>query len=120
MRAYSHQGHGPRADQTGRIHISDFRYLRTISLAKCSRSIHAGQTRKSAVAIVRSGLPPESRLKSDIAACRFRAQEETYVPQQNNLLYSITSSARASSVGGISKPSALAALRLMTSSNLVG
>jgi len=24
MRAYSHQGHGPRADQTGRIHISDF------------------------------------------------------------------------------------------------
>ena len=26
VRAYSHQGHGPRADQTGRIHISDFRY----------------------------------------------------------------------------------------------
>ena len=25
-RAYSHQGHGPRADRTGRIHISDFRY----------------------------------------------------------------------------------------------
>jgi hypothetical protein len=25
VRAYSHQGHGPRADQTGRIHISDFR-----------------------------------------------------------------------------------------------
>ena len=25
-RAYSHQGHGPRADQTGRIDISDFRY----------------------------------------------------------------------------------------------
>jgi hypothetical protein len=25
-RAYSHHGHGPRADQTGRIHISDFRY----------------------------------------------------------------------------------------------
>ena len=23
MRAYSHQGHGPRADQPGRIHISD-------------------------------------------------------------------------------------------------
>jgi hypothetical protein len=40
MRAYSHQGHGPRADQTGRIHISDFRFLRTISLAKRSRSIH--------------------------------------------------------------------------------
>ena len=34
--------------------------------------------------------------------------------------YSITSSARASSVGGTSRPSALAVLRLMTSSNLVG
>ena len=34
--------------------------------------------------------------------------------------YSITSSARASSVGGISRPSALAVLRLMTNSNLVG
>src|SRR5262245_6162232 len=35
-------------------------------------------------------------------------------------LYSITSSARASRVGGISSPRALAVLRLMTSSYLVG
>src|SRR5262249_10629337 len=35
-------------------------------------------------------------------------------------LHSITSSARASSNGGISRPSALAVLRLMNSSNLVG
>jgi hypothetical protein len=34
--------------------------------------------------------------------------------------YSITSSARASSVGGTSRPSALAILRLMTSTNLTG
>jgi hypothetical protein len=34
--------------------------------------------------------------------------------------YSITSSARASSVGGTSSPSVLAVLRLITSSNLVG
>src|SRR5262249_19262524 len=34
--------------------------------------------------------------------------------------YSMTSSARASSVGGTSRPSTLAVLRLMTSSNLVG
>jgi hypothetical protein len=34
--------------------------------------------------------------------------------------YSITSSARASSVGGTSRPSALAVLRLITSSNFVG
>ena len=30
-RAYSHQGHGPRADQTGRIHISDFRFPRKLT-----------------------------------------------------------------------------------------
>jgi hypothetical protein len=35
-------------------------------------------------------------------------------------LYSITSSARASSEGGTVRPSALAVLRLITSSNLVG
>src|SRR5262249_46740616 len=35
-------------------------------------------------------------------------------------LHSITSSARASSVGGIVKPSALAVIRLITRSNLVG
>ena len=30
--AYSHHGHGPRAEQTGRIHISDFRYPADILL----------------------------------------------------------------------------------------
>src|SRR5262249_42505177 len=35
-------------------------------------------------------------------------------------LHSITSSARASSVGGTSRPSAFAALRLIANSNLVG
>ena len=45
MRAYSHQGHGPRVDQTGRIHISDFRNPRTNSIAKRSRSIHTGHKR---------------------------------------------------------------------------
>ena len=36
------------------------------------------------------------------------------------MIYSITSSARASSVGGTSRPSALAVLRLITRSYLVG
>src|SRR5262249_22020495 len=36
------------------------------------------------------------------------------------LHHSITSSARASSIGGIVKPSALAVVKLMTRSNLVG
>ena len=36
------------------------------------------------------------------------------------MYYSITSSARASSIGGTSRPSAFAVLRLITSSYLVG
>ena len=40
--------------------------------------------------------------------------------RSNERLYSITSSARASSDGGTSRPSALAVLRLITSSYLVG
>ena len=48
--------------------------------------------------------------------CAISGREQ---PQQTDR-YSITSSARASSVGGTSRPSALAVLRLITSSNLVG
>src|SRR5713226_154921 len=40
--------------------------------------------------------------------------------RSNLIAYSITSSARASSDGSTSRPSALAVVRLMTSSNLVG
>src|SRR5262249_30866711 len=39
---------------------------------------------------------------------------------QQHACYSITSSARASSIGGTSRPSAFAVLRLITSSYLVG
>jgi hypothetical protein len=46
-------------------------------------------------------------------------QERTHAVQQA-APYSITSSARASSVGGTVRPSALAVLTLMISSNLVG
>jgi hypothetical protein len=44
-------------------------------------------------------------------------QKATFAVEQ---IYSITSSARASNVGEISRPSPLAVLRLMTRSNLVG
>jgi hypothetical protein len=41
VRAYSHQGHGPRADQqAGYISATSDS---TPSLAKCSRAIHKGQ-----------------------------------------------------------------------------
>src|SRR5262249_30159889 len=49
------------------------------------------------------------------SSCRAAEQCHDLAPP-----HSITSSARASSVGGISKPSALAVTRLTTSSNLVG
>src|SRR6516162_10196965 len=50
--------------------------------------------------------------------CGRRAAEEG--DELAPLHHSITSSARASNVGGISRPSNLAAVRLMMSSNLVG
>src|SRR5262249_27520953 len=64
-----------------------------------------------------------SPLKADIASAprnvRFlpKADKRTATKKHN---YSITSSAIASSLSGISRPSALAVLRLMMSSNLVG
>ena len=63
MRAYSHQGHGPRADQTGRIHISDFRNPRTISLAKRSRSIHRSHLQTFAAPKRKSALPPKADVR---------------------------------------------------------
>src|SRR5665213_893881 len=55
--------------------------------------------------------------------CRWRSrpqhQRRRHAPQPR-YLYSITLSARASKVGAIVRPSALAVLRLMTSSNWVG
>ena len=61
-----------------------------------------------ALALLRArGERPRSR--------RAAEQRDEFAP-----LHSITSSARASSVGGTSRPSALAVLRLITSSYLVG
>ena len=54
---------------------------------------------------------PESGLKTDIAGCPVRAINRSGQP------YSITSSARARSVGEIVGPSALAVLRLTTVAN---
>ena|SRR5439155_1384108 len=48
------------------------------------------------------------------------ADQRDEVAPSNLTDHSMTSSARASSVGGTSRPSALAVLRLMTSSYLVG
>ena len=57
-----------------------------------------------------------------LRARRERPRRRRAAEQRDELapFHSITSSARASSVGGTVRPSALAVLRLITSSNLVG
>jgi hypothetical protein len=57
---------------------------------------------------------PAERTSLTTDATSEKCQQETHPPQQD---YSITSSARASSVAGISMPSIFAVLRLMTVSN---
>src|SRR6266478_9418754 len=51
---------------------------------------------------------------------RSRCARKRHMHRSKRHHYSITSSAMASTLGGTSRPSAFAVLRLMTSSNLVG
>src|SRR5262245_25823181 len=62
---------------------------------------------------VMSALPPKAEMCGALAHVCFG-------PKADMDAYSITSSARASNVGGMVRPMALAALRLITNSNLVG
>ena len=66
--------------------------------------------------------PPAARARGEVRHCR---QPKTCTKPavsrcSKQARYSITSSARASRVGGTSRPSAFAVLRLMIRSNLVG
>ena len=47
--AYSHQGHGPRADQSGRIHISDFQYPATSHLQTAAGPYNGSRLRRRIV-----------------------------------------------------------------------
>src|SRR5262249_1973904 len=78
-----------------------------------------GQERTSPVHLTMSALPPQSGQSADMLGCPLSAKSGCEQSRNKVALYSITSSARASSVGGTSMPSALAVPRLMTSSNLV-
>src|SRR5947209_15697200 len=64
--------------------------------------------------------PRNTRYQADATPYLDRTFTGWIAPACGWRTYSITSSARASSIGGTSRPSALAALRLITSSNLVG
>ena len=70
----------------------------------------------------RAAEEPDHRHRRLLRARRERPRRRRAAEQRDELApsHSITSSASASSVGGMSRPSALAVLRLMTSSNLVG
>ena len=65
-----------------------------------------------------SALPPKADKQQTCRYVRF-VPKRTYAAQQT-AVYSITSSAVASSVGGTVRPSALAVLRLITNWNFVG
>ena len=67
-----------------------------------------------------SGYPSIADMRADIDWCLLLVHNSCQSRRSKRHLYSITSSARESSVGGTSRPSALAVLRLITSSYLVG
>src|SRR5262249_2932236 len=69
----------------------------------------------------RAAEEPNHRHRRLLRACRERPRRRCAAEERYDLApphHSITSSARASSVGGTSRPSALAAFRLITNPNL--
>jgi len=78
-----------------------------------------GQKQTSAHDRVMSALPPKADIDQSGRDVRFVPKANSSAPRQKSR-YSITSSASASSLSGICRSNALAVLRLMTRSNLVG
>ena len=85
------------------------------ALAKCAQTLRKRVGRRGVE-------EPDHRHRRLLRPRRERPRCRRAAEQRDELapLHSITSSARASSVGGTSRPSALAVLRLITSSYLVG
>jgi hypothetical protein len=81
----------------------------TKPLATHSQTIHWVKPRRTQYEQISSGLPRQRTLLNTVGMSQ-RCQTRSREP------YSITSSARASNVGGKSRPSALAVLRLRTRS----
>jgi hypothetical protein len=77
-----------------------------------------GQERRIRLVCNTSALPPGADIGADIRNRR-DVPIGDIMHRSKDGRYSITSSARASSISGTSMPSALAALRLITNSNLL-
>src|SRR5207253_6762152 len=90
------------------------------ALGKCRMPV-PGQSRPKRAVRAMSAISPIA-IAADIAACLKRARYGLmHRNKQYRLdLYSITTSARASSVADTERPSVLAVLRLIANSNLVG
>ena len=114
----------PKAPDHARLRRQGLHYIRDLSPVKWARRpLCRGSNREQRMSVVG---PHASLLRcpscyrfsadrdqiADVSSLRFRAR-------RRHETYSITSSARASNVGGTVRPSALAVLRLITSSYLV-
>src|SRR5712664_1655673 len=114
MRADIHDG--PEQMLQSKAGYIDARPLTASSakpLATRGRTIHWVKLRRTQCEQMSSELP----LKADIAQ---HSRHASNVPTPDMPCYSITSSARVSSVGGTMMPSAFAVFKLITSSYLVG
>src|SRR5215471_15002511 len=93
----------------------------TLDPPEFMQSLHKSRSPGTPTRSVRTQKPNDRQLR-----CLLRARHErprrSAAEQRDELapLHSITSSARASSIGGIVRPSALAVIRFTTRSNLVG
>ena len=95
---------GPFEKRKGLLYLGDIHFGSFTSILAVPRHVR---------------LAPESDRRADVLACRLRAKKR-HTRRSKQHHYSITSSARASNVGGTSMPSARAVLRLIVKTYLVG
>jgi hypothetical protein len=106
----------PAITRTGHLLCSS-----TFRKSLCSRStVPMWPTRQLRVSGQRADRVSYLQKLTDCASPKASARCQTMHLSKKGGAYSITSSARASSIGGMVIPRALAVLRLMTSSNFVG
>ena len=126
---------GDKRDQFGRVpaHVAALPPLQRVSTRRLRPIVHPERCNPCRNAAKRAFLPVRRRGRHQHAdaphplrllrARRERPRERRAAEKRDDLAapdHSITSSARASRDGGTSRPSALAVLRLITSSYLVG